>query len=193
VDNDANLDMAKIIVDNAKTQRPGVCNAMESLLIHVDVAESFLPAMADVLLKKGVELRLSKRSKQILNNVGAEYKDLIKDATEEDWATEYEDLILSVKIVDSLEEAIAHINKYGSRHSDAIVTDDSEACEEFLNKVDAAAVYCNASTRFTDGFEFGFGAEIGNSNQKLHARGPIGLEQLTSEKYTVYGSGQIRG
>ncbi len=197
VDKAANLGMAEVIVDNSKTQRPGVCNAMESLLVHVDAADKFLPAIAELLLNKGVELRLCERSRLILESVDtaaiAAHKNLIIDATEEDWGTEYEDMILAVKVVDSLADAIAHINKYGSCHSDAIVTDDSEACEEFLNKVDAAAVYCNASTRFTDGFEFGFGAEIGNSNQKLHARGPIGLEQLTSEKYIVYGSGQIRG
>lgn len=184
VDADAELEMAEKIVINAKTQRPGVCNAMETLLVHKDIAPAFLPVVAEKLRGLGVELR------------GCEYTRALvpfaKEATEEDWATEYLDLILAVKVVNDLEEAIEHIAKYGTKHSEAIVTTNYTKAWEFLKRVDAAAVYVNASTRFTDGFQYGFGAEIGISTQKLHARGPMGPEQLTTFKYVVFGSGQIR-
>ncbi|SMB92849.1 glutamate-5-semialdehyde dehydrogenase [Thermanaeromonas toyohensis ToBE] len=184
VDAEADLEMAEKIVINAKTQRPGVCNAMETLLVHKDIAPAFLPVIAEKLRDLGVELR------------GCEYTRALvpfaKEATEEDWATEYLDLILAVKVVNDLEEAIEHIGKYGTKHSEAIVTNNYLKAWEFLQRVDAAAVYVNASTRFTDGFQYGFGAEIGISTQKLHARGPMGPEQLTTFKYIVFGSGQIR-
>ncbi|MCG0277583.1 MAG: glutamate-5-semialdehyde dehydrogenase [Thermanaeromonas sp.] len=184
VDAEADLEMAEKIVVNAKTQRPGVCNAMETLLVHKDIAPAFLPVVAEKLRDLGVELR------------GCEYTRTLvpfaREATEEDWATEYLDLILAVKVVNSFEEAIEHIGKYGTKHSEAIVTTNYTRAWEFLKRVDAAAVYVNASTRFTDGFQYGFGAEIGISTQKLHARGPMGPEQLTTFKYIVFGSGQIR-
>ena len=185
VDKDANLDMAVEIIFNAKTQRIGVCNACESLVIHKDVREVFLPKLAESLAPKKVELRGDERIQEILLDC--------VPATEEDYGKEYLDYILSMKTVDNVEEAIAHINKYNTKHSECIVTENAEAAEQFLNEVDAACVYWNASTRFTDGFEFGFGAEIGISTQKLHARGPMGLKELTSYKYTVRGNGQIRG
>jgi len=185
VDKDANLDMAVEIIYNAKTQRIGVCNACESLVIHKDVRETFLPKLAESLAPKKVELRGDERIQEILLDC--------VPATEEDYGKEYLDYILSMKTVDNVEEAIAHINKYNTKHSECIVTENAEAAEQFLNEVDAACVYWNASTRFTDGFEFGFGAEIGISTQKLHARGPMGLKELTSYKYTVRGNGQIRG
>jgi glutamate-5-semialdehyde dehydrogenase len=184
VDKDAQLQMALDITVNAKVQRPSVCNSIETLLVHQDVAEFFLPKLAKTLDGE-VELRGDARAQQLLPNATL--------ATEEDWATEYLDYILAVKIVDSIEEAIAHINQYNTKHSEAIVTDNYFASQKFLKEVDAAAVYVNASTRFTDGFVFGFGAEIGISTQKLHARGPMGLPELTSTKYIVYGDGQIRG
>ncbi len=184
VDKDADLDMAVSIIKNAKTQRIGVCNACESLVVHSDIREAFLPKLRQALAEKNVELRGDTRVCQILPEAVR--------ATEEDYGTEYLDYILSLKTVDSLEEAIAHINRYNTRHSDCIVTENREAAEQFLREVDAACVYWNASTRFTDGFEFGFGAEIGISTQKLHARGPMGLKELTSYKYAVYGSGQVR-
>jgi glutamate-5-semialdehyde dehydrogenase len=184
VEEDADLAMAEKIVVNAKTQRPGVCNAMETLLVHAGVAPVFLPAVAEHLRAKGVELRGCPRTQSILPDVIA--------ATEEDWATEYLDLILAVKVVDGLDEAIRHINTYGTKHSEAIVTSSYAKARAFLQQVDAAAVYVNASTRFTDGYQFGFGAEIGISTQKLHARGPMGLDELTSIKYVIYGDGQIR-
>mgnify|MGYP003301437154 CR=1 FL=1 len=184
VDKSANLEMAKNIVINAKTQRPSVCNAEEKLLIHTDIAEEFLSIVLPPLLEKGVEI------------IGDEsvcnfYPDATV-ATEHDWYTEYLDFKLGIKVVANTDEAIAHINKYNSRHSEAIITNDYEASQKFLEQIDAAAVYVNASTRFTDGYEFGFGAEIGISTQKIHARGPMGLEALTSQKYIVYGNGQIR-
>lgn len=185
VDKAADLDMAARIIYNAKTQRIGVCNACESLVIHSSVRERFLPKLAEILSTKNVELRGDKRVQEIL-------PDCIP-ATEEDYGREYLDYILSLKTVDSIEEAIAHINKYNTKHSECIVTEDEAAAVKFLNEIDAACVYWNASTRFTDGFEFGFGAEIGISTQKLHARGPMGLKELTSYKYTIYGNGQIRG
>lgn len=184
IDKDAQLDMAAAIVDNAKTQRPSVCNAMETLLIHEVVAAEFLPVIAKKLAQHQVELHGDERACQ--------YVPEALPATEADWSTEYLDYILAIKVVDSLEEAIAHINRYNTKHSEAIVTDNYFASQKFLQEVDAAAVYVNASTRFTDGFVFGFGAEIGISTQKLHARGPMGLEELTSTKYIIYGEGQIR-
>lgn len=184
VEEDADLEMAEKIVINAKTQRPGVCNAMETLLVHAKVAGAFLPKVAADLWAKGVELRGCPRTREILPEV--------VPATEEDWGTEYLDLILAVRVVDGLGEALEHINTYGTGHSEAIVTSSYTKARTFLQQVDAAAVFVNASTRFTDGHEFGFGAEIGISTQKMHARGPMGLEELTSIKYIVYGDGQVR-
>ena len=185
VDKSADLDMALKICMNAKTQRPSVCNAMETLLIHRDVAEEFLPKVAKAMIDAKVELRGDEACRKIFPDM--------KEATDEDWATEYNDLILSVKIVDDLDAAIEHINRYNTEHSDAIVTSDKNSAAKFEKLVDAATVYVNDSTRFTDGFEFGFGAEIGISTQKLHARGPMGLEALTTMKYFVEGDGQVRG
>jgi len=184
VDKEAQLDMAIEIIANAKAQRPSVCNACETLLIHKEVAAFFLPAIEEKLIELGVELHADQRASEYLPSATL--------ATKEDWATEFLDYILAVKVVDSIDEAIAHINYYNTKHSEAIVTDNYFATQKFLNEVDAAAVYVNASTRFTDGFVFGFGAEIGISTQKLHARGPMGLEALTSTKYIIYGDGQIR-
>lgn len=184
VDRDADVDMAIRIIFNAKTQRIGVCNACESLVVHKDIREALLPGLAEALRARKVELRGDEGVREYL-------PDCIP-ALEEDYGKEYLDYILSIKTVDSLEEAIAHINRYSTHHSECIVTRDDRAAESFLNEVDAACVYVNASTRFTDGFEFGFGAEIGISTQKLHARGPMGLKELTSYKYTVRGNGQIR-
>ena len=184
VDGDADLDMAVKIVMNAKVQRPSVCNAAETLLVDSKIADKIIPMVFDALKEKNVEIRADEKSKAI-------YAD-VNDATDEDYFTEYNDYIMAVKVVDGVDEAIAHINKYNTKHSEAIVTNNYEKSQKFLNEVDAAAVYVNASTRFTDGFEFGFGAEIGISTQKMHARGPMGLEQLTSIKYIVYGDGQIR-
>lgn len=185
VDRDADLDMAVQIVYNAKTQRIGVCNACESLVVHSAVKEAFLPALKEALAEKQVELRGDERVRQTLKDC--------TPATPEDYGKEYLDYILSIRTVDSLDEAIAHINRYNTKHSDCIVTENREAAEKFLNLVDASCVYWNASTRFTDGFEFGFGAEIGISTQKLHARGPMGLRELTSYKYKIFGNGQVRG
>lgn len=184
VDDCANLNMALDIIYNAKTQRIGVCNACESLVVHRAVAKEFLPALKKRLDEKHVEIRGDEAACAILPG--------LVPATEEDWGTEYLDYIISVKLVDSLEEAIAHINRYNTKHSEAIITQDYENAQRFLNDIDAAAVYVNASTRFTDGNEFGFGAEIGISTQKLHARGPMGLEALTTTKYIIYGNGQTR-
>jgi glutamate-5-semialdehyde dehydrogenase len=186
VDQAADLAMAEKIAVNAKCQRPGVCNAMETLLVHRDVAGEFLPSVAKALRDRGVELRGDKRTCEVL---GAD----VKAATEEDWTTEYLDLVLSIRVVDSLEQAIDHIEHYGSHHSDSIVTADEAAARKFLAAVDSAAVFWNVSTRFCDGGEFGFGAEIGISTDKLHARGPMGLEELTTYKYLVTGAGQVRG
>ena len=185
VDRDADVDMAVKILMNAKTQRIGVCNACESLVVHRAIRDRFLPKMAETLKTKNVELRGDESTREIL-------PDCIP-ATEEDYGTEYLDYILSIKTVDSVDEAIAHINRYNTKHSECIVTENVQTAEKFLNEVDAACVYVNASTRFTDGFEFGFGAEIGISTQKLHARGPMGLKELTSYKYKIHGNGQIRG
>ncbi|MDN5347289.1 MAG: glutamate-5-semialdehyde dehydrogenase [Clostridia bacterium] len=184
VDAGADLAMAQEIVINAKTQRPGVCNAMETLLVHKDVAAELLPPLAKRLTELGVELRGDEVTRALVPHA--------IPATEEDWATEYLDLILAIRVVNNLEEAIEHIHKYGTKHSEAIVTNDYNRARRFLQEVDAAAVYVNASTRFTDGYQYGFGAEIGISTQKLHARGPMGPEQLTTFKYIVFGSGQIR-
>lgn len=185
VDKDADLDMAVNIIFNAKTQRIGVCNACESVVVHAAVREAFLPRLAEALRPKAVELRGDERIRELLPECAP--------ATEEDYGREYLDYILSMKTVDSLEEAVSHINRYNTKHSECIVTENKETAERFLNEVDAACVYVNASTRFTDGFEFGFGAEIGISTQKLHARGPMGLKELTSYKYVIRGNGQIRG
>ncbi|EAX48092.1 gamma-glutamyl phosphate reductase [Thermosinus carboxydivorans Nor1] len=184
VDASADLAMAQEIAFNAKVSRPAVCNAMETLLVHRAIAAEFLPSALERLHQAGVELRGCPETRR--------YHPAVKPATDEDWATEYLDLILAVKVVGNLEEALEHIAAYGTRHSEAIVTRDYDNARRFLQEVDAAAVYVNASTRFTDGFEFGFGAEIGISTQKLHARGPMGLPELTSIKYIVYGNGQIR-
>ena len=185
VDKYAELPMARDIVINAKTQKPGVCNAIESILIHRDIAEAFLETAGKALLDKGVEIRGDERVCAILGNK-------VKPATEADWSTEYLDLILAARVVDTPEEAIAHIERYGSHHSDCIVTSDEAIAEKFLNEIDSATVYWNASTRFTDGGEFGFGAEIGISTDKLHARGPMALEELTTYKYKIRGTGQIK-
>ncbi|MBE3588340.1 MAG: glutamate-5-semialdehyde dehydrogenase [Thermoanaerobacteraceae bacterium] len=185
VDEDADLKMARDIVINAKCQRPGVCNAMETLLVHGAVARELLPGLLDDLKEAGVEVRGCEKTREIVS--------WATPATEEDWATEYLDLILAVKVVESMEEAMDHIYRYGTRHSEAIVTRDYARARRFLQEVDAAAVYVNASTRFTDGYQYGFGAEIGISTQKLHARGPMGLRELTTYKYIVFGDGQIRG
>ncbi len=184
VDASADIKMAADIVFNAKTQRLGVCNACESLVVHKECAEAFLKEAANRLMEKGVELRGDAAACSIVSEM--------HPATEKDWGTEYLDSILSVKTVDSIDEAIAHINRYNTKHSETIVTRDYENSEKFLREIDAACVYVNASTRFTDGFEFGFGAEIGISTQKLHARGPMGLLALTTTKYIIYGNGQIR-
>jgi len=188
VDGSADLDDAVAIAHNAKVQRPGVCNAAETLLVHSDVAADFLPRALGALRESGVELRADSRARAASGPLG----DSLGQATEEDWATEYHALILAVKVVDSVEEAIAHVNRYGSGHSEAIVTGSTRAAGAFTDAVDAACVYVNASTRFTDGSVFGMGAEIGNSTQKLHARGPIGVRELCSYKFVIEGSGQIR-
>ena len=184
VDKDADVEMAMKIAFNAKVQRPSVCNAMETLLVHKDIADKFLPMMLMMYNSSAVEIRGDEAVQ--------EYSGQVHPATEEDWSTEYGDLRLSVKIVDSIEEAMAHIAKYGTGHSECIVTDNYQAAQLFQYTVDAAAVYVNASTRFTDGNEFGFGAEIGISTQQLHARGPMALPELTSTKYLINGNGQVR-
>ena len=192
VDETADIAMAVDVIMNAKTQRIGVCNACESLLIHETMVEKLVPQLFEKLQTKSVEVRCDAVIKACAMEQENLDKELIKDATEEDWGTEYLDYILSAKTVSSVEEAIAHINQYNTGHSESILTNDYSHAEQFLNEVDAACVYVNASTRFTDGFEFGFGAEIGISTQKLHARGPMGLEALTSTKYIIYGNGQTR-
>ena len=184
VDESADFSMALDIIENAKTQRIGVCNACESLVVHRSVAEKFLPLLQERLSKKQVEIRGDEEACKIVPEFVA--------ATEEDWGTEYLDYILSLKIVGSVDEAISHINRYNTGHSESIITSDYANAQKFLDEIDAAAVYVNASTRFTDGEEFGFGAEIGISTQKLHARGPMGLKELTTTKYIIYGNGQIR-
>lgn len=184
VDEFADLDMAENICMNAKVQRPGVCNTMETMLVHSHIAEEFLPRIWRKLTDAGVKLRGCKKTRKIIPEADS--------ASAEDWRTEYLDLILSVKVIDSIEEAIDHIDKYGSAHSDAIVTGNYLRAQKFLEEVDSSAVFVNASTRFNDGFEFGLGAEIGISTNRLHCRGPMGLEELTTTKYLVYGTGQIR-
>ena len=183
VDKDADLSMAVKIVENAKVSRPSTCNAMETLLVHRDVAKDFLETLAPVMKDDAVELRGDDEARAV---------SAMKAADDEDWATEYNSLIMSVKVVDSLDEALDHIRRFSTHHSEAIVTNNKETAEAFQKSVDSAAVYVNASTRFTDGFEFGFGAEIGISTQKLHVRGPMGLEALVSYKYLIDGQGQIR-
>lgn len=184
VDESAKLDDAVNIIVNAKTQRPGVCNAVETLLIHKNIASSVLPNIGKELQERNVEIRGDETVRQyIANSI---------PATEEDWATEYEDYIVAIKVVEDLDEVIKHIAKYGTKHSESIITENYSNAQRFLNEVDAAAVYVNASTRFTDGGQFGFGAEIGISTQKLHARGPMGLKELTTTKYVIMGNGQVR-
>lgn len=184
IDKSADLKMALEIAENAKCQRPGVCNAMETLLVHEDIAQEFLPRLADRFKEIGVEMRGDPAAVRIVPEM--------KEAVEDDWYAEYLDLILAVRVVASVKEAVDHINTYGSRHSDAIVTEDEGAKKTFSKEVDSSTVYINASTRFTDGGEFGMGAEIGISTDKLHARGPMGLEELTTYKYIIYGNGQVR-
>ncbi len=184
VDESADFDMALDIIENAKTQRIGVCNACESLVVHSSIAKEFLPKLYSRLIKNNVEIRADKKACDIVSD--------FKEATLEDFKTEYLDYIISVKTVDSIDEAINHINSNNTKHSEAIITKDYDNANKFLDMIDAAAVYVNASTRFTDGFEFGFGAEIGISTQKLHARGPMGLLALTTTKFIIYGNGQIR-
>jgi glutamate-5-semialdehyde dehydrogenase len=184
VDSKADIKMALDICLNAKIQRPGVCNAMETMLVHREIAGKFLPLAAEELIKKGVRIKACPEAAKMIKNA--------EEAEERDYSTEWLDLILNVRIVNSIDEAIEHIAKYGSAHSDAIVTDDNDRANEFTSRVDSAAVYVNASTRFTDGAEFGKGAEIGISTDKIHARGPMGIEELCSYKYVVHGTGQIR-
>src|SRR3954462_3597217 len=188
VDESAAVDDAVAIAVNAKVQRPGVCNSAETLLVHSSVAPTYLPLVLNELRERGVELRVDARTRSLAGPLA----DSLLDAVEEDWATEHLALVLAVKVVDSVEEAIEHVNRYGSGHSEAIVTGSVSSASEFTSVVDAAAVYVNASTRFTDGSVFGMGAEIGNSTQKLHARGPIGVRELCTFKYVVEGSGQVR-
>lgn len=185
VDETADLQMAEDIIVNAKTQRPSVCNATEKLLVNASVATKFLPKIAQALANKHVEIRGDEQTCQILG-------DQAKPAQEADWDTEYNDFIIAIKVVNTLEEAISHINQHNTKHSEAIITTNYEHSQQFTQQIDAACVYVNASTRFTDGFEFGFGAEIGISTQKLHARGPMGLKELTTTKYVILGQGQIR-
>lgn len=184
VDESGKLESALNIVINAKTQRPGVCNAAESLLIHKNVAEKFVPMVCKALKEKNVEIRADERVASLFDDVVI--------ATQEDWATEYLDYIISIKVVENIDEAIEHISKYSTGHSEAIITEDYSNAKRFTNEIDSAAVYVNASTRFTDGNEFGFGAEIGISTQKLHARGPMGLKAITTSKYIIFGNGQTR-
>ena len=184
VDADADLDMAVRIIENAKVSRPSTCNAMETLLVHQDVSQALLAKLVPVMQKDAVELRGDTAVRT--------YETGMQEATDADWQTEYNALILSIRTVASVDEAIAHIRRYSTHHSETIVTENKETAAKFLQEVDSAAVYVNASTRFTDGFEFGFGAEIGISTQKLHVRGPMGLTALVSYKYVIHGQGQIR-
>lgn len=199
VDETADLDMAVNIIINAKTQRMGVCNACESLVVHENIADKAVPMIYEALNSKAVEIRASEKAFDVckISDISLDLSNEIaanmKKATEEDYGTEYLGPIISLQIVSSVDEAIDHVNKYTTHHSECIVTNNMENAERFMNEVDAACVYVNSSTRFTDGFEFGFGAEIGISTQKLHARGPMGLRELTSYKYKIYGNGQTRG
>jgi len=184
IDKDAKLEMALEVTFNAKVQRPGTCNATETLLVHREIADKFLPKMYELFKRANVVMKGCEETRKILPD--------IEEAKEKDWGTEYLDLIISIKVVNNLDEAIYHINKYGTKHSDAIITENKKSAEKFLKEVDSACVYHNASTRFTDGGEFGLGAEIGISTDKIHARGPMGLAELTTYRYLIYGSGQIR-
>lgn len=184
VDKTADFEMALSIIENAKTQRTGVCNACESLVVHQEIAKEFIPLLVEKLEKNNVEIRGDEKCRKISNK--------ILEATEEDWKTEYLDLIISIKVVENINEAIKHINTYSTKHSESIITQDYQSTKKFLNEIDSSCVYVNSSTRFTDGGEFGLGAEIGISTQKLHARGPMGLKELTTTKYIIYGNGQIR-
>ena len=190
IDNEANKEMAVYVVMNAKTQRTSVCNAAETLLVNSEIAESFLPVIAKELATKKVELRCCEKTYSVLSKLPLDTS--VVEATQEDWDTEYDDLILAIKVVSDYKEAVEHVNNHGTGHSEAIITDNYNKAKYFQENVDAACVYVNASTRFTDGFEFGFGAEIGISNQKLHTRGPMGLMELTTIKYVINGNGQIR-
>ena len=201
VDKSADIDMAVEIIVNAKTQRPSVCNACESLLVNKEIAREALPVFAKALLEHGVEMRCDDAAYEIISwalsdggisDISSDGKDLVVKGEETDWGREFLDNIISINIVDDVDSAIKHINKYNTGHSESIITSDEESAEKFLGEVDAACVYVNASTRFTDGFEFGFGGEIGISTQKLHARGPMGLKELTSYKYLIRGTGQVR-
>ena len=187
VDESADIEMALPIIENAKTQRPSTCNSIETVLVHKNIASEILPELTDMLIKDKVELRYSKEALEIVGN-----RSNVKLAQDEDFGMEYLDMVLSLKLVDNVEEAIHYINEYGTHHSDSIITKNIENAEKFLNEVDSAAVYLNASTRFSDGGEFGFGGEIGISTQKLHARGPMGVRELTTTKYVIRGNGQIR-
>ncbi|MBB1535541.1 glutamate-5-semialdehyde dehydrogenase [Leptotrichia sp.] len=192
VDESADIEMALPIIENAKTQRPSTCNSIETVLVHRKIAEKILPELTEMLLKDKVELRYSEEAFEIVKNTDFDHKENLKLATEEDFGAEYLDMIMSLKLVDNVEEAIEYINEYGTHHSDSIITKNINNAEKFLNEVDSAAVYLNASTRFSDGGEFGFGGEIGISTQKLHARGPMGVRELTTTKYVIRGNGQIR-
>jgi glutamate-5-semialdehyde dehydrogenase len=189
VDKSADMDKAVAIAFNAKVQRPTVCNALDSLLVHEDIAGSYLPDIATKLARAGVEMRCDEKSLSVLKQV-PNLK--MTTAADDDWGKEFLSLVIAIKVVSLLDEAIEHIDKYGSGHSEAIVTEDHDSAMRFLNEVDAACVYANASTRFTDGSQFGLGAELGISTQKMHARGPIGLKEITSYKWVIFGSGQIR-
>jgi glutamate-5-semialdehyde dehydrogenase len=191
VDAEADIEKAVLIVYNAKVQRPTVCNALDTLLVHADIAERYLPEVVNELSKASVEIRCDEKAMDILNNCGKDLKPVA--AAEDDWGKEFLALIIAIKVVSSLDEALEHIDKYGSGHSEAIVTENYDSAMRFLNEVDAACVYANASTRFTDGSQFGMGAELGISTQKMHARGPIGLKEITSYKWIIFGNGQIRG
>ena len=192
VDESADIEMALPIIENAKTQRPSTCNSIETVLVHRKIAEKILPELTEMLLKDKVELRYSEEAYKIVKNTDFGHKENLKLATEEDFGAEYLDMIMSLKLVDNVEEAIEYINEHGTHHSDSIMTKNIDNAEKFLNEVDSAAVYLNASTRFSDGGEFGFGGEIGISTQKLHARGPMGVRELTTTKYVIRGNGQIR-
>ena len=192
VDESADIEMALPIIENAKTQRPSTCNSIETVLVHRKIAEKILPELTEMLLKDKVELRYSEEAYKIVKNTDFGHKENLKLATEEDFGAEYLDMIMSLKLVDNVEAAIEYINEYGTHHSDSIMTKNIDNAEKFLNEVDSAAVYLNVSTRFSDGGEFGFGGEIGISTQKLHARGPMGVRELTTTKYVIRGNGQIR-
>ncbi|ASQ48591.1 glutamate-5-semialdehyde dehydrogenase [Leptotrichia sp. oral taxon 498] len=187
VDESADIEMALPIIENAKTQRPSTCNSIETVLVHKNIASEILPELTDMMIKDKVELRYSKEALEIVGN-----RSDVKLAQDEDFGTEYLDMVMSLKLVDNVEEAICYINEHGTHHSDSIITKNIQNAEKFLNEVDSAAVYLNASTRFSDGGEFGFGGEIGISTQKLHARGPMGVRELTTTKYVIRGNGQIR-